>query len=178
MLAIIQIHSRKDYLRVFMGIEIERKFLLENDEWKAHVTETHVIKQGYLQSGLDKTQKSSVRIRISNKLANINVKSAELSAIRQEYEYAIPLHDAEQMLTTLCGDLVIEKTRFYVPYGPHLWEVDVFSGENTGLEMAEIELNSLEEHFEKPAWLGQEVTRDGRYYNNSLIKNPYCKWCK
>ena len=89
-----------------MGIEIERKFLISNDEWKAHVTETHVIKQGYLQSGLDKSQKSSVRIRISNKLANINVKSVELTAVRQEFEYDIPLHDAEQMLATLCSDVV------------------------------------------------------------------------
>ena len=115
-----------------MGIEIERKFLLKTDEWKAHVTETHVIKQGYLQSGLDKTQRSSVRIRISNKQANINVKSVELTAVRQEFEYTIPLHDAEQMLATLCSDVVIEKTRFYVPYESHLWEVDVFAGENKG----------------------------------------------
>ena len=83
-----------------MGIEIERKFLMKNDDWKAHVTETHLIKQGYLQSGLDPSQKSSVRIRISNKQANINVKSAELSAVRQEYEYDIPLHDAEPVSYT------------------------------------------------------------------------------
>lgn len=161
-----------------MGIEIERKFIMKSDEWKAHVTETHVIKQGYLQSGLDNSQKSSVRIRISNKLANINVKSAELSAIRQEYEYEIPLHDAEEMLRTLCGDVIIEKTRYYVPYGSHLWEIDVFSGNNQGLEMAEIELSEIEEKFEKPDWIGPEVSHDERYYNNFLIKNPYSKWNK
>ena len=159
-----------------MGIEIERKFLMKSDEWKVHVTETHVIKQGYLQSGMDTTQQSSVRIRISNKQANINVKSAELSAVRQEFEYEIPLHDAEQMLRTLCGGVVIEKTRFYVPYESHLWEIDIFSGENTGLQMAEVELGSLDEHFEKPDWLGPEVSHDERYYNNYLIKNPYHKW--
>ena len=159
-----------------MGIEIERKFLLKSDEWKAHVTETHVIKQGYLQSGLDASQKSSVRIRISNKLANINVKSAELSSVRQEFEYEIPLHDAEEMLKTLCGGVVIEKTRYYVPYESHLWEIDVFSGGNTGLEMAEVELGSLQEHFERPDWLGPEVSHDERYYNNYLIRNPYCEW--
>ncbi len=159
-----------------MGTEIERKFLLKSDEWKVHVTETHLIKQGYLQSGLDASQKSSVRIRISNKQANINVKSAELSAVRQEYEYEIPLHDAEEMLRTLCSGVVIEKTRFYVPYGSHLWEVDVFDGDNKGLQMAEIELGSLDENFEKPAWIGAEVSHDGRYYNNSLIKDPYYKW--
>ena len=159
-----------------MGIEIERKFLLKNDDWKAHVTETHVIKQGYLQIGLDKSQKSSVRIRISNKQANINVKSVELTAIRQEFEYDIPLHDAEQMLRTLCNDVVIEKTRYYVPYESHLWEIDVFEGPNAGLKMAEIELGSLDEHFEKPDWLGPEVSHDERYYNIYLLKTPFQQW--
>lgn len=161
-----------------MGVEIERKFLLKSDEWKAHVTETHFIKQSYLQSGLETSQKSSVRIRISNKQANINVKSAELSAVRQEYEYDIPLHDAEQMMSTLCDNVIIEKTRFYIPYGSHLWEVDVFSGENTGLQMAEIELMSLDEDFEKPDWIGSEVTNDKRYYNNYLLRKPYRMWSK
>lgn len=161
-----------------MGIEIERKFLMKNDEWKAHVTETHVIKQGYLQSGMETAQKSSVRIRISNKQANINVKSAELSAVRQEYEYEIPLHDAEEMLRILCSGVVIEKTRYYVPYGSHLWEIDVFSGDNKGLEMAEIELSALDEKFEKPDWIGPEVSHDERYYNNYLINTPYYKWFK
>jgi len=159
-----------------MGIEIERKYLLKSDEWKLHVTETHVIKQGYLQSGLEAEQKSSVRVRISNKTANINIKSAALSAIRQEFESEIPLYDAEEILRTLCGGLVIEKTRYCVPYGDHLWEVDVFSGENNGLQMAEIELGSLDEPYEKPDWIGAEVSHDGRYYNNYLIKNPYYKW--
>jgi len=161
-----------------MAIEIERKFLIKTDEWKAHVTETHVIKQGYLQSGLDASQKSSVRIRISNKQANINVKSVELKAVRQEFEYEIPLHDAEQMLTTLCSDVVIEKTRFYVPYESHLWEIDVFAGENKGLQMAEVELGSLEEDFARPDWLGPEVTNDERYYNIYLLKQPYKQWNK
>jgi adenylate cyclase len=161
-----------------MGTEIERKFLIKNDDWKAHVTETHVIKQGYLQSGLDATQRSSLRIRISNKLANINVKSAERSTVRQEFEYDIPLHDAEQMLKTLCIGPVIEKTRFYVPYGSHLWEVDVFSGMNAGLEIAEVELGDLDEHFDRPDWLGSEVSHDERYYNNYLVKMPYREWGK
>jgi adenylate cyclase len=159
-----------------MGIEIERKFLMKSDEWKAHVTETHVIKQGYLHSGLETSQQSSVRVRISNKSANINIKSAELSAVRQEFEYPIPLHDAEQIMKTLCNGVVIEKTRFYVPYESHLWEVDIFAGNNAGLQMAEIELGSLDEHFEKPDWLGPEVSHDERYYNNFLIKNPYYTW--
>lgn len=158
-----------------MGIEIERKFLLKNDEWKKQVTETHVIKQGYLQSGLQASQKSSVRVRVSNKQANINVKSADLSIVRQEFEYEIPLHDAQQMLKTLCVDKVIEKTRFLVPYKSHLWEIDIFSGENSGLQMAEIELTHPDELFEKPDWIGEEVSDDKRYYNNYLAKHPYSK---
>ncbi|MBE9568614.1 MAG: CYTH domain-containing protein [Proteobacteria bacterium] len=159
-----------------MGIEIERKFLLKNDDWKAHVTETHVIRQGYLQSGLEKSQKSSVRIRISNKLANINVKSVDLAAVRQEFEYEIPLHDAQEMLETLCDGVVIEKTRYYVPYGRHLWEIDIFEGDNAGMVMAEIELSRLDEPFEKPDWLGPEVSHDERYYNIYLLKHPYKQW--
>lgn len=161
-----------------MGTEIERKFLLKNDNWKSLVTKTHMIKQGYLQSGLETSQKSSVRIRISNKLANINIKSVDLSMVRQEFEYEIPLHDAEQMLSSLCGDVIIEKTRHYVTYASHLWEVDVFEGANAGLQMAEIELGGVDEAFEKPDWIGDEVSEDGRYYNIYLLKSPYGMWAK
>lgn len=161
-----------------MGIEIERKFLLKNDEWKSHVTDTHVIRQGYLQSGLEQSQKSSVRIRISNKRANINIKSVDLTAIRSEYEYEIPLHDAQEMLAKLCTDSIIEKTRHLVPYGDHLWEIDVFVGDNKGLVVAEVELSAIDEKFEKPHWLGPEVTHDERYYNISLLRNPYRMWSK
>ena len=159
-----------------MGIEIERKFLLKSDEWKAHVTETKVIKQGYLQSGADKSQKSSVRIRISNKHANINIKSVDLTAVRSEYEYEIPFHDAQEMLRNLCTDVIIDKTRHLVPYGEHLWEIDVFEGDNHGLVVAEVELAALDEPFEKPDWLGPEVTHDERYYNISLLRHPYRMW--
>jgi len=159
-----------------MGIEIERKFLLKNDSWKPLVTKTCVIKQGYLQSGLETSQKSSVRIRISNQHANINIKSVDLIMKRQEYEYEIPLEDAEQMLHTLCGDVIIEKTRHYVPYASHMWEVDVFAGDNAGLQMAEIELSSEDEIFEKPDWIAEEVTSDKRYYNIHLLKVPYNRW--
>ena len=158
-----------------MGIEIERKFLLKNDSWKSLVTETHIIKQGYLQSGLDASQKSSVRIRISNKLANINVKSVDLSMVRQEFEYDIPLHDAEEMLATLCSDVVIEKVRYKVPFAHHLWEIDVFEGANAGLQVAEIELGSVDESFEKPDWIGDKAISsfsiDYAIQNESDFKN-------
>ena len=159
-----------------MGIEIERKFLLKNDDWKQQVSETHIIKQGYLQSGLEKSQKSSVRIRVSDQRANLNIKSVDLTMVRQEYEYEIPLPDAEHMLATLCGDVVIEKTRYHVPYASHLWEVDVFTGANTGLEMAEVELTEVDEKIDIPPWIGDEVTDDKRYYNIYLLKQPYNTW--
>jgi adenylate cyclase len=159
-----------------MAIEIERKFLLKNENWKSRVTETFLIKQGYLQSGLQASQKSSVRVRIANKQANINIKSVDLTMVRQEYEYDIPLHDAEQMLTTLCDDAVINKTRYYVPYKSHLWEIDIFEGLNAGLQIAEIELTSVDENFEIPDWIGEEVTHDERYYNIYLLKHPYQQW--
>ena len=159
-----------------MAIEIERKFLLKNENWKSLVAETLVIKQAYLQNGLDKSQKSSVRIRISNKRANINIKSVDLAMVRQEYEYDIPLDDAEQMMATLCGDVVIEKTRYNVPFSSHLWEIDVFEGQNAGLQVAEIELGSVDESFEIPDWIGEEVTDDKRYYNIHLLKKPYQQW--
>lgn len=161
-----------------MGIEIERKFLLKNDDWKPLVSKTCVIRQGYLQSGLETAQKSSVRIRISNHNANINIKSVDLIMTRQEYEYEIPLEDAEQMLNTLCTDVVIEKTRYYVSVASHTWEIDIFEGDNAGLQMAEIELNSEDEAFEKPDWIAEEVTNDERYYNIHLLKFPYKRWNK
>lgn len=159
-----------------MAVEIERKFLLKNDGWKSQVTKTHTIKQGYLQSGLEKSQKSSVRIRISNDEASINIKSVDLIMVRQEFEYPIPIADAHQMLSTLCDDVVVEKTRYHVPYASHLWEVDVFKGQNDGLQMAEIELTDADESFELPDWIGAEVTNDKRYYNIYLLKHPYKQW--
>jgi len=163
-------------MRAAMAIEIERKFLLKNDGWKSQITETHVIKQGYLQSGLEASQKSSVRIRISGDQANINIKSVDLTMVRQEFEYNIPLDDANQLLATLCDDIVISKTRYHVPYGDHLWEVDIFEGENAGLQIAEIELNNLDEAFEIPSWIGEEVSHDERFYNIYLLKHPFKMW--
>jgi adenylate cyclase len=161
-----------------MAIEIERKFLLKNDDWKPLVTKSCVIKQGYLQSGMEASQKSSIRVRISNDKAYLNIKSVDRIMRRQEYEYVIPLDDAEQMLSTLCGEVIIEKTRYYVPYMSHLWEIDVFAGDNDGLQMAEIELSSEDESFEIPGWIGEEVSSDKRYYNIHLLSFPYTMWKK
>ncbi len=155
-----------------MGIEIERKFLLKNDSWKQDVSSSAVIKQGYL-AGSDK---SSVRIRIEGDKANINIKSMTLAITRQEYEYSIPLDDAEKLLQDLCEQPQIEKTRYIVEHKEHKWEIDVFSGDNEGLVVAEIELQSEDETFSVPEWIGDEVSDQVKYYNVNLIKYPFSSW--
>lgn len=155
-----------------MGIEIERKFLLKNDSWEQDVSSSAVIKQGYL-AGSDK---SSVRIRIEGDKANINIKSMTLAITRQEYEYSIPLTDAEKLLQDLCEEPQIEKTRYIVKHKKHKWEIDVFSGDNTGLVVAEIELQTEDEKFSIPEWIGDEVSEQIKYYNVNLIKHPFSSW--
>ena len=165
-----------------MGIEIERKFLLKNDDWKSLVLKSTVFKQGYLVSGNNSDEqsldqgKSSVRIRIEGDSANINIKSMTLSITRQEYEYSIPLDDALNMLDELCEQPLVEKIRHIVKYDNHKWEIDVFSGSNEGLVVAEIELNNEAEKFSIPSWIGQEVSEQVKYYNMNLIYNPYSSW--
>ena len=155
-----------------MATEIEHKFLLKNDDWRANVSHQTIYKQGYLSSH----PTSSIRVRISDKQAWLNIKSATIGTQRSEYEYEIPLSDAQEILENLCLKPVIEKTRYFVNHENHVWEIDEFDGENAGLIVAEIELNSLDEFFAKPDWLGAEVTQDVRYYNNNLAKNPYSQW--
>jgi adenylate cyclase len=155
-----------------MATEIERKFLLRNDGWRAEADEGQVIRQGYLAG----SEKSSIRVRVADDKANLNIKSATLDVTRQEYEYEIPIAEANELLDTLCEGPLIEKTRYHVHHANHLWEVDVFSGDNEGLVVAEIELASTEESFEKPDWLGDEVSNDKRYYNVCLVKHPYKDW--
>ncbi len=155
-----------------MGIEIERKFLLKNDSWKQAVSSSVVIKQGYL-AGSDK---ASVRIRIEGDKANINIKSMTLAITRQEYEYSIPLDDAEKLLQDLCEQPKIEKTRYIVKHQDHKWEIDVFTGDNKGLVVAEIELQSEDEKFFRPEWVGDEVSDQVKYYNVNLVKYPFSSW--
>jgi len=155
-----------------MPIEIERKFLLSNNEWRDEVKSAHRIRQGYM----GEIDKASVRIRVQGDKANINIKSATLAMRRMEYEYEIPLDEAVEMLDQLCKQPQVDKTRFIVEQGKHKWEIDEFYGNNEGLLIAEIELSDEAEVFEKPAWLGEEVTQDPRYYNVNLIKHPYKQW--
>lgn len=155
-----------------MALEIEHKFLLRSDDWRHHIDHSINYKQGYLSS----TKNNSIRVRISDKHAWLNIKSAVIGTSRQEYEYEIPFTEANEILETLCHKPLIEKIRHFVSHGEHTWEVDEFLGNNDGLIVAEIELTKLDEKFTIPTWIGQEVTHDLRYYNNNLCKNPYKEW--
>ncbi len=155
-----------------MTIEIEHKFLLANNDWRQQISHSIIYQQGYLQSDAQ----SSIRVRISDSNAWLNIKSATPGNHRHEFEYAIPLDEAKEILQLLCKKPIIDKTRHFINIGQHTWEIDEFHGENDGLIIAEIELSELNEQFNKPNWLGAEVTNDLRYYNNSLAKKPYKNW--
>ncbi len=160
-----------------MAIEIERKFLVRDDGWRTGADAGTRYRQGYLtgmpgESGL----RSSVRVRIAGDRAELNIKSAELGIRRLEYQYEIPVADAEEMLDRLCIGHTVEKVRHHVRIGRHMWEIDVFGGDNAGLVVAEIELAREDEPFERPDWLGEEVSDDPRYYNVYLAAHPYRTW--
>ena len=155
-----------------MAIEIEHKFLLANDDWRRNVSNSVKFRQGYLTSN----DNASIRVRICNDCAWLNIKQAVIGNQRAEYEYPIPLSDANEIIDRLCRKPLIEKTRHFVKIDRHTWEIDEFEGENAGLIVAEIELSSQDEAFNKPHWLGEEVTDDIRYYNNNLSMHPYREW--
>ena len=160
-----------------MAQEIERKFLLKNNNWKMEVSSSCYFNQGYLNQTEDRDNvKSSVRVRIEGDKANINIKSMTLSISRQEYEYSIPLDDATKMLDELCLKPLIEKNRHLVYRDGNKWEIDVFEGDNKGLVIAEIELDYEQAEFVKPDWLGAEVSEQQKYYNVCLVKHPYTHW--
>jgi adenylate cyclase len=155
-------------------IEIERKFLVTSEAFKKEAFSQNRIAQGYLSS----VPRRTVRVRIKGDKGFLTIKGAsnESGLSRFEWEKEIPVNEAKELLK-LCEKGVIDKTRFEVKIGQHVFEVDEFYGENQGLIMAEIELKSETEIFEKPNWIGKEVTNDNRYYNSYLSKNPYSKWC-
>ncbi len=156
----------------FMPLEIERKFLVIGDAWRACSHQRIAMRHGYL-TPLDSP--ASVRVRVEGDIGKLNVKQAIVGSSRAEYEYSIPAEHAEQMIATLCRGLIL-KTRHYVNHAGHLWEVDEFEADNAGLVVAEIELVSEDEAFERPDWLGREVTLSQRYYNNALASFPYNTW--
>lgn len=156
-----------------MPREIERKFLVKDSAWRGSVVSSRSIRQGYLAVN----DRCGVRVRIDGHTAQINIKSATLDILRDEYEYPIPVEHAREMLSRLCGNL-IEKERHLVFVGGHRWEVDVFAANNAGLVLAEIELQDVDETFDRPTWLGEEVSGDPRYLNSYLAENPYVTWAK
>lgn len=155
-----------------MATEIERKFLVISDFKEESERSTRII-QGYLSSVPERT----VRVRLRDDRGYLTVKGIvnETGASRYEWEIEIPAGEAKELLS-LCEPGVIDKKRYEIRKGKHVFEVDEFYGENEGLVMAEVELSSEDELFDKPAWLGREVTGDSRYYNSMLMKNPYKNW--
>ncbi|MBR4840289.1 MAG: CYTH domain-containing protein [Paludibacteraceae bacterium] len=153
-----------------MNLEIERKFLLKDDSWKAGNIGIH-----YKQAYLNEPGGNTVRVRIEGDEAKLTIKSKAIGISRQEFEYTIPLADAEALFL-LARTPIVEKYRYKIPYAGNIWEVDEFVGQNEGLVVAEIELNSENQAFEKPSWIGDEVTGDKRYYNSHLARHPYSEW--
>jgi adenylate cyclase len=155
-----------------MALEIERKFMVINDKWKDSVVSQTVIKQGYLAT----TEKASVRVRVGGDQANINIKGTTKGISRREYEYPIPLEEAQELLDHLVTGAAIDKVRYKVRCGNHIWDLDLFRGANQGLVVAEVELSHEDEDFVMPDWVGDEVSMDTRYYNASLVQHPFCDW--
>lgn len=153
-----------------MGIEIERKFLTVADDWRYFGSPTPIA-QGYLNSHTDRV----VRVRIAGESAYITIKGRTLGAARPEFEYAVPIDDARELLR-LCETPIIEKLRWHVLHEGDTWEVDEFFGDNEGLIVAEIELSSEDQTIVLPGWIGEEVTADSRYFNSNLVSKPYCDW--
>ena len=154
-----------------MGKEIERKFLVTGTSWKKDATGVRCC-QGYMCINGGTT----IRVRIKGEKGFLTIKGKSVGITRSEYEYEIPLEDARELLDNQCEKPLIDKLRYTIKYKGFLWEVDEFAGLNQGLVLAEIELESEEQDFERPEWLGREVSGDFRYYNVSLIRNPWSEW--
>lgn len=156
-----------------MGIEIERKFLVKNEGYKNLAeAEAETYHQGFLSTDKERI----VRIRIGKNSAWLTIKGMSKGALRKEFEYEIPIDDAESILNEICKKPTILKKRYRIPLGAFIWEVDEFLNDNKGLVIAEIELNSEDEKFDIPDWVGYEVTGDEKYYNAYLVKHPYTSW--
>lgn len=157
-----------------MPSEIERKFLVNLDQIPLPSNGIE-IKQGYLP--LSEKVKTAVRVRVKGEEAFLTIKGENKGATRQEFEYTIPVSEALELLEELCHKPLIEKTRYEISVDKHIWEIDIFHGDNKGLVVAEIELAAENDQFERPNWLTEEVTDDPRYYNSNLLQEPYKNWC-
>ena len=154
-----------------MAIEIERKFLLKHFPSSLQTNGT-LIRKGYMINGKNMV----VRVRLSGNQGFLTIKGDTCNALRKEFEYPVPQQDARQMLKAFCKEPFIEKTRYQIKFKGFEWVIDKFSGDNQGLVVAEIELDSIDQPFEKPDWIGKEVTHDIRYFNSNLIEKPYSTW--
>jgi len=157
-----------------MAKEIERKYLVINDSWKKYIKTKKLYRQGYIPTA----SLTVVRVRISDNIAYLTIKGQNDGITRLEYEYPIPIGDANEIIKNFCPRPLIEKKRFEVLYNGLVWEIDVFFGENEGLIIAEIELKNQNQKINLPPWIGKEVSDDPKYYNVNLIQNPFKKWFK
>jgi adenylate cyclase len=155
-----------------MAVEIERKFRVINDAWRAHISTSTLLRQGYLAN----TARASIRVRLAGEHGWLSVKAMTRGRARAEYEAEILAADAKEILGALCEGPLIEKWRHIVPHAGNRWEVDEFLGENAGLVIAELELDSEHQSFVHPDWLGAEVTDEQRYFNFRLSQEPYSRW--
>jgi adenylate cyclase len=154
-----------------MAREIERKFLIRNDDWRGQGSGKR-YRQGYLSTVKERT----VRVRMAGDQGYITIKGISVGASRAEYEYEIPASDANEMLDRLCEKPLIEKTRYRIPHAGLVWEIDEFEGDNRGLIVAEVELKDEHQAVDLPGWIGEEVTGDPRYFNSSLVAKPFTTW--
>jgi adenylate cyclase len=157
-----------------MAMEIEHKFLVRDDGWRDGADGGQRMCQGYLAGD----ERMSIRVRIAGERAWLNIKHAHSLTVRREFEYLIPLADGEEILAHMCAHGRVDKTRFRVPVGGHVFEVDVFHGANEGLIVAEVELEREGEEFTRPDWLGDEVSHDSRYLNHYLASHPFSAWAE
>lgn len=155
-----------------MGVEVERKFLVAGESWRDDVTSATHIVQGYIAQ----TGTATVRVRVKGDRGFLTIKGASVGIARSEFEYEVPVGDALAMLDELAQGPVIDKVRHLVPVGAHVWEVDVFAGDNAPLVMAEVELADADEAFVRPGWAGADVSADQRYFNVNLARSPYATW--
>lgn len=155
-----------------MPLEIERKFLVLGNAWRAQVTRSVEMRQGYLSG---EHGRASVRVRLEGEDARLNIKAAVIGSARAEYDYAVPAEHVREILATLCVG-VLEKRRHYIEREDVVWEVDEFLGANAGLIVAEVELRTVDQVVALPDWVGAEVTDDRRYYNHYLALHPYTGW--
>lgn len=154
-----------------MPEEIERKFLVTDDSWRQSAKGVF-YRQGYFAT----INRITIRVRTAGNKGFLTIKGERTGAARSEYEYEIPIEEAEEMLQHLCRKPLIEKRRFKMELRGHLWEIDEFEGKNKGLILAEVELADADEDIHLPKWIGEEVTDDPRYYNAFLVDHPFSEW--